>query len=73
PAIYDVDFSPGKFSIVFQFIEGQNLRRLIDHNGPAQLATARLWFHQIASALDHAHKLQPAVIHRDVKPDGLHP
>lgn len=69
PAIYDVDFSPGKFSIVFQYIEGQNLRKIIDANGPTQISTARVWFTQIASALDHAHKL--GIIHRDIKPENI--
>lgn len=69
PAIYDVDFSPGKFSIVFQYIEGQNLRKIIESNGPSQISTARVWFNQIASALDHAHKL--GVVHRDIKPENI--
>jgi serine/threonine protein kinase len=69
PAIYDVDFSPGKFSIVFQFIEGQNLRKIIDNTGPSQISAARVWFNQIASALDHAHKL--GIVHRDIKPENI--
>ncbi|MFI5108960.1 MAG: serine/threonine-protein kinase [Terriglobales bacterium] len=68
PAIYDVDFSPGKFSIVFQYIEGQNLRKIIDQ-GPARIDTARVWFHQIASALEHAHKV--GIVHRDIKPENI--
>ena len=69
PAIYDVDFSPGKFSIVFQYIDGQNLRKIIDSTGPSQLSAARVWFNQIASALDHAHRL--GIVHRDVKPENI--
>jgi len=69
PAVYDVDFSLGKFEIYFQFIDGQNLKNLIEQNGPAQISSARAWFHQIASALEHAHKL--GIIHRDVKPENI--
>lgn len=69
PAIYDVDFSDGHFLIVFQFIEGQNLREMINESGPVQIATARIWFHQIASALDYAHSL--GITHRDVKPENI--
>lgn len=69
PAVYDVDFSPGKFEIYFQFIDGQNLKKIIEQNGPAQISAARTWFHQIASALEHAHKL--GIFHRDVKPENI--
>jgi serine/threonine protein kinase len=69
PAIYDVNFSSGKFSIIFQYIDGQDLRKIIDSGGPVQISTARVWFNQIASALDHAHKL--GIVHRDIKPENI--
>jgi len=69
PAIYDVELGSGKFSIIFQFIDGTNLRQLVDSEGPCQLSETRLWFHQIASALEHAHSL--GIIHRDIKPDNI--
>ena len=41
PAIYDVIFDSGNatFQIVFQFIEGKNLRQLITDEGAGQLRT----------------------------------
>ena len=42
PAIYDIDLSPGKFSLICQFIDGINLRQLITKEGPCQLAEARV-------------------------------
>ena len=69
PSIYDVSFSAGKkFLIVFQFIEGSNLREIIN-NGPCSISEARSWFHQVASALEHAHGLD--VVHRDIKPENI--
>lgn len=69
PAIYDVDFSPGTFLIIFQFIEGPNLGELIEEEGPCDVGAVKSWFQQIASALDHAH--QRGVVHRDIKPDNI--
>jgi len=69
PAIYDVDFEDGKFLIIFQFIEGQTLREVITNKGAIPIGEARVWFHQLASALEHAHHL--GIIHRDVKPDNI--
>lgn len=69
PAIYDVDFTSGRFLIVFQFIEGPALRQLIEEQGACKLNEARVWFHQIGSALDHAHDL--GIVHRDIKPANI--
>ncbi|MGO9166361.1 MAG: serine/threonine-protein kinase, partial [Candidatus Sulfotelmatobacter sp.] len=69
PSIYDVDFEDEKFLIIFQFIEGTTLRQIISDTGAVPITQARVWFHQLASALDHAHKL--GIIHRDVKPENI--
>lgn len=37
PAVYDVEFTRETFHIFFQYIEGQNLRKIIDENGPSQI------------------------------------
>jgi serine/threonine protein kinase len=69
PAIYDVVFKPDEFRIIFQFIPGSTLREIIKAEGACKVGEAKLWFTQVAAALDHAH--QAGVIHRDVKPDNI--
>ena len=69
PSIYDIQFSKDHFLIVFQFIEGKTLRETLSESGPVPIALARRWFHQIASALEHAHGL--GIVHRDIKPENI--
>jgi len=69
PAVYDVEFTQDAFNIYFQFIEGKNLRKVMQENGPSQIGLARQWFLQIGSALEHSHKLD--IIHRDIKPENI--
>jgi serine/threonine protein kinase len=59
----------GVHYIVFEFIEGVNIRDLVEHKGPLPLDEAVSYTYQIAQALDHAS--QRAVIHRDIKPSNV--
>lgn len=69
PAVYDVVFGPAQFLIIFQFVEGPTLRKILEEEGPAELAKVQLWFRQIAAALEHAHSL--GIVHRDIKPENI--
>ena len=55
--------------IVFEFIEGVNLRDLVDRHGPLPVDEALDYTLQVAEALDHAS--QRDVIHRDIKPSNV--
>jgi tRNA A-37 threonylcarbamoyl transferase component Bud32 len=59
----------GRQFIVFEYIEGENLKRLIERRGPAPVATALELAMQIARGLSFAH--QQGLIHRDVKPQNV--
>jgi serine/threonine-protein kinase len=59
----------GRQFIVFEYIEGQNLKRLIERRGPAPVATALELGIQVARGLSFAH--QQGLVHRDVKPQNV--
>ena len=55
--------------IVFEYIEGVNLRDLVVNHGPVPLGDALSFTCQIAHALAHA--WQKEVVHRDIKPSNI--
>ena len=67
--VYYVGEDRGLHYIVFEFIEGVNLRDLIEQRGPLSLAEAVDFTLQIAEALDHASRRD--VVHRDIKPSNV--
>lgn len=67
--VYYVGEDRGWNYIVFEFIEGVNLRDLVERNGILPLATAISYTLQIADALAHASGRD--VVHRDIKPSNV--
>jgi eukaryotic-like serine/threonine-protein kinase len=59
----------GRQFIVFEYVHGENLKRLIQRRGPAPVATALELTIQIAHGLSFAH--QQGLVHRDVKPQNV--
>ncbi|HEX4413055.1 MAG TPA: serine/threonine-protein kinase [Lacipirellulaceae bacterium] len=55
--------------IVFEYIDGTNLRDLVYENGPLQIADAVNITLQISGALGHAWERE--VVHRDIKPSNI--
>lgn len=55
--------------IVFEFIDGVNIRDLVDMQGPLSVDDAVYYTRQVAEALQHAH--QREVVHRDIKPSNI--
>ncbi len=55
--------------IVFEFIEGANLRDVVQRQGPLALDAAVGYTLQIADALPHASRRD--VVHRDIKPSNI--
>jgi eukaryotic-like serine/threonine-protein kinase len=59
----------GRQFIVFEYVPGENLKRLIERRGPAPVTTALELGMQIARGLSFAH--QQGLVHRDVKPQNV--
>jgi serine/threonine-protein kinase len=55
--------------IVFEYVDGENLKALIERRGPAPVVTALELAMQIARGLSFAH--QQGLVHRDVKPQNV--
>ena len=55
--------------IVFEYIDGTNVRDLVHANGPLPVADALNYTLQVANALTHAWERE--VVHRDIKPSNV--
>jgi len=59
----------GRQFIVFEYVEGENLKELVERTGPLPVRDALLLALQMARALGFAH--ERGLIHRDVKPQNV--
>ena len=67
--VYYVGEDRGLSYIVFEFVEGVNVRLLVEQKGPLPLAEALSYTIQVAEALAHADSR--GVVHRDIKPSNV--
>ncbi|WP_133914409.1 serine/threonine-protein kinase [Streptomyces sp. NBC_00582] len=67
--VFEAGETEGVLYIAMRYVEGSDLRNLLDHQGPLPLATAVRIAAQVASALDAAH--EHGLVHRDVKPGNI--
>jgi len=69
-AVYDLEELPGgRLAIVMEYLEGRDLRRRIEQDGPLDPREIPALFDGVADALDRMH--ERGVIHRDIKPANL--
>lgn len=72
PQVYDAFEVNGRFYLVMQFIEGENLRQLVKKQGsPCGEQEVLTWLLPIMLVLHEMHTRNPAVIHRDIKPGNI--
>lgn len=68
-SIYDVGREDNFHYLVMEYVEGQNLKEIIQNRAPLEPLEAIDYLIQILDALEHAHENQ--VIHRDIKPHNI--
>ncbi|GIX01101.1 MAG: hypothetical protein KatS3mg112_0038 [Thermogutta sp.] len=66
---YDVDSDGTNHYLVMEYVEGQDLQRMVREKGPLPPHMAAEYIRQAAEGLHHAH--QAGLIHRDIKPANL--
>lgn len=67
--VFEAGETDGVLYIAMRYVEGSDLRHLLDRQGPLAPAVALRIAAQIASALDAAH--EHGLVHRDVKPGNI--
>lgn len=66
---YDIDQLDDIHYIVMEYFEGDNLKQLVEKEGPLAYEDAVVYIRQAALGLVHAHRV--GIIHRDIKPENL--
>ena len=67
--IYDADEADGTLFIAMRYVEGRDLKTLIDQEGPLDPERVATIVEQVARALDAAHT--KGLVHRDIKPANI--
>lgn len=67
--VYEVGQWKGMHYICQEFVDGMNLRELLDRDGPIDSEMALEILFSVAAALDHASAA--GITHRDIKPENL--
>ena len=67
--VYDLGESDGQLYMAMELLEGDDLRRLIEHRGDIPLADRVRVLLEIAAGLGFAHSR--GVVHRDIKPANI--
>jgi len=72
PQVYDAFEDTGRFYLVMQLIEGQNLLEIMRQRGmPCSEQEVLGWLLPIIEVLHELHSRKPPVMHRDIKPGNI--
>jgi len=68
-SIYDFMYLNRSYYLVMEYVEGEDLRTIIDHSSPMPVSVALLIATEIARGLEYTHNQN--IIHRDIKPSNV--
>jgi serine/threonine-protein kinase len=68
-AIYDFIYANKSYYLVMEFVDGHDLRDIIDFSAPLPPAVAALIIREIAKGIEYTHNKN--IIHRDIKPSNI--
>ncbi|MCM2371712.1 serine/threonine-protein kinase [Aporhodopirellula aestuarii] len=67
--VFEVGNDGPWYYIVFEYIDGRNIRDIVSNNGPLSLDDAVYYTCQVAEAIGHASRR--GIVHRDIKPSNV--
>ncbi len=68
-AIYDFLYIGRSYFLVMEYVDGEDLRDIIDHASPMPARIAALIIREVAKGLEYTHSKN--IIHRDIKPSNI--
>ncbi len=69
--IYDHFVEDGRHYMTLQYIQGEDLRRLVARRGPISEQRVCQWIKQILNVLKYLEQQSPPVVHRDLTPENI--
>lgn len=69
--VYDHFVEEGRHYMTLQYIQGEDLRRLVARRGPISEKRVCPWMRQILSVLRYLEQQSPPVVHRDLTPENI--
>jgi serine/threonine protein kinase len=67
--VYDAKETDGVRYLAMEYVEGNDLRKLVEDRGPLPIRSACEYIRQAALGLQHIH--ERGLVHRDIKPSNL--
>ena len=73
PQIYDYFVEGGRYYLALEYLDGENLEDLLEHEGNPGLPEQRVmeWVGQLSEVLVYLHTYTPPIIFRDLKPANV--